>query len=64
MPDRHDMPVTNWTSSAAGTAQSGHFDRTGGGNKSWNSAHPSRGCSQENLVSTGGAGSFCCLAID
>ena len=47
-----------------GSAQLGHFDRTGGGNASWNSAHPSRGCSQENLVSTGGAGLLYCFAIN
>src|SRR5665213_2916416 len=51
-PDAADHTCNNWTSSGAGTAQLGHFDRTGGGNTSWNSAHASRGCSQENLVST------------
>ena len=32
----------------------GHFDRTGGGQNptSWNAAHGSRGCSQENLQAT------------
>ena len=34
------------------------------GNGSWNSAHPSRGCSQANLVSTGGAGMFYCFAVN
>ena len=38
------------------SAQLGHHDKTGGGNGSWNSTHGSRGCSQPNLVSTGGAG--------
>ena len=52
----------NWTSSGQGSARVGHSDRTGGGNTSWNSAHDSRGCSQENLVSTGGAGLFYCFA--
>ena len=28
----------------------------------WNFSHPSRGCSQENLVGTGGAGLFYCFA--
>ena len=59
-----DHTCQNWTSSGAGTAQLGHFDRTGGPNVSWNSAHPSRGCSQENLVSTGGAGLLYCFAIN
>jgi hypothetical protein len=44
--------------------QLGHFDRTGGNNTSWNSAHPSRGCSQPNLVSTGGAGYLYCFAVN
>jgi len=42
----------------------GHEDRTGGPNTSWNAAHPSRGCSQEGLVSTGGAGMFYCFATN
>ena len=61
--DGMDHTCGNWTSSGSGTAQLGHFDRTGGGNTSWNSAHPSRGCSQENLVSTGGAGLYYCFAV-
>ena len=60
--DGADHTCKNWTSSGEGTAQLGHFDRTGGGNTSWNSAHPSRGCSQDNLVSTGGAGYLYCFA--
>ena len=62
--DTADHTCKNWTSSSDGTAQLGHFDRTGGGNTSWNSTHASRGCSQENLVSTGGAGLLYCFAID
>lgn len=61
--DGADHTCKNWTSSSDGTAQLGHFDRTGGPNTSWNSAHPSRGCSQENLVSTGGAGFLYCFAV-
>ena len=56
----------NWTSSGSeGSARVGHFDRTGGGENptSWNSAHSSRGCSQENLVATGGNGYFYCFAV-
>jgi len=56
----------NWTSTAAdGKAQVGHHDRQGGGTNptSWNSAHPSSGCSQANLVATGGAGLFYCFAV-
>ena len=60
-----DHTCNNWTSTAAtGVAQLGHHDRTGGPNVSWNSTHPSRGCSQENLVATGGAGLFYCFATN
>jgi hypothetical protein len=62
--DGADHTCNNWTSDSAGTAQLGHSDRSGGGNTSWNSTHPSRGCSQDNLVSTGGAGLFYCFAIN
>jgi hypothetical protein len=62
--DGADHTCSNWTSNNTGTAQLGHFDRTGGGNTSWNSAHPSRGCSQPNLVTTGGAGLFYCFAVN
>ena len=64
--DAMDHTCSNWTSGAsgAGSAQLGHSDRNGGGNSSWNSSHPSRGCSQDNLVSTGGAGMFYCFAIN
>jgi hypothetical protein len=63
--DTADHTCKNYTSSAAdGSVQVGHFDRTGGGNTSWNSAHPSRGCGQENLVATGGAGLFYCFATN
>lgn len=61
-----DHTCGNWTSSAdgEGSAQVGHHDRHGGGNVSWNSAHGSRGCSQQNLRSTGGNGYLYCFAID
>jgi len=62
--DGADHTCQNWTSNGTGTAQLGHHDRTGGGNTSWNSTHASRGCSQENLVATGGAGLFYCFAIN
>jgi hypothetical protein len=54
----------NWTSNGAGSARLGHHDRQGGGENptSWNSAHDSRGCSQEDLVATGGNGYFYCFA--
>jgi hypothetical protein len=56
----------NWTSSGTeGGTRVGHHDRTGGGANptSWNSAHTSRGCSQENLRGTGGDGLFYCFAV-
>ncbi len=64
--DGSNHTCSNWTTSGSGTAQVGHFDRTGGGQNptSWNSAHGSRGCSQSDLVGTGGNGYFYCFAID
>jgi hypothetical protein len=62
--DGADHTCKNWTSDSDGTAMLGHFDRTGGPNTSWNAAHPSRGCSQEQLISTGGAGLLYCFAIN
>jgi hypothetical protein len=62
--DAADHTCSSYTSNAdgAGSVQLGHHDRTGGGNTSWNSAHASRGCSQANLISTGGNGYFYCFA--
>jgi hypothetical protein len=75
--DAADHTCSNWTSNtnvtppAPGTApvpgpsaQLGHSDKQGGGNGSWNSTHASRGCSQPNLVSTGGAGLLYCFAVN
>ena len=62
--DNMDHTCNNWTSNGMGSAQVGHSDRSGGGNTSWNSAHASRGCSQQDLVGTGGAGLFYCFAIN
>jgi hypothetical protein len=64
-PDGADKTCRNYSSGAEdGSVQLGHFDRTGGGNASWNSAHASRGCSQPKLVSTGGAGLLYCFAAN
>ena len=59
-----DATCGNWTSSGEGSALVGHHDRQGGGANptSWNSAHGSRGCSQDNLRGTGGDGLFYCFA--
>ena len=64
-----DTNCGNWTKSAEGSAIVGHHDRSGLKKTtrhmtSWNSSHGSRGCSQENLVSTGGAGLFYCFAAN
>jgi hypothetical protein len=59
-----DHTCNNWTSNGEGSAQVGHHDRHGGGNTSWTAAHGSRGCSQEDLASTGGAGLLYCFAAD
>lgn len=69
--DNADHTCQNWTSSGSGSAQVGHHDRTGGGpgvhtsgNSSWNSSHPSAGCSQASFAPFGGAGYFYCFAIN
>ncbi len=59
-----DKTCSNWTSSGEGSATVGHHDRHGGGNTSWNAAHGSRGCSPDDLRSTGGNGYFYCFAAD
>jgi hypothetical protein len=66
--DAADHTCGNWTSkSADGVAMLGHSDRTGLADNppahSWNSSHPSRGCSVDNLKSTGGAGRLDCFAV-
>ena len=61
-----DTTCRNWTSSGEGSAIVGHHDRVGlkpsRHMESWNSSHGSRGCSQDNLRSSGGAGLFYCFA--
>jgi hypothetical protein len=61
-PPGEDRSCRNWTSNGEGSATVGHHDRNGGGNTSWNQAHASRGCSQQNLVATGGDGLLYCFA--
>lgn len=64
--DAMDHTCSNYTSNAdgRGQVQLGHSDKQGGGNGSWNSTHGSRGCSQPNLVATGGAGLLYCFATN
>ena len=61
-----DRTFANWTSDDKGSAMLGHHDRyrfTTPGSP-WNQAHPSRGCSQEALMTTGSDGLFYCFAAD
>ena len=61
-----DTTCENWTSNSSdGSAMVGHHDRQGGGENptSWNFAHASRGCGQEDLQGTGGNGFFYCFGI-
>ena len=63
-----EAPCGNFASNSEGTggAMVGHSDRRGGGPAatSWNASHMSRGCSQQNLVATGGNGYFYCFAAN
>jgi hypothetical protein len=64
-----DTTCSNWTKSGDdGSAIVGHHDHMGlkvsRHMMSWNSAHGTRGCSQEGLKSTGGAGLFYCFVAN
>jgi len=63
-----DMTCGNWTKSGEGSAMLGHHDRQGlsddAASHSWNSSHPSRGCSEEALKTTGSAGLLYCFAVN
>jgi hypothetical protein len=63
-----DTTCGNWTKSGEGSAIVGHHDRAGLKDtrhmNSWNSSHGSRGCSQELLKGSGGAGLFYCFAAN
>jgi hypothetical protein len=65
-PGTGDLTCANWTSSSSGRAQVGHFDRMSQDprERSWNSAHATRGCSQQDFRATGGSGLLYCFAID
>jgi hypothetical protein len=60
-----DTTCGNWTKSGDGSAIVGHHDRSGLKDtrhmNSWNSSHGSRGCSQEQLKASGGAGMIYCF---
>ncbi len=62
-----DMTCGNWTKGGDdGAAMTGHHDRVGPLDASWavswNSAHPTLGCSMEKIRPTGGDGLFFCFA--
>jgi hypothetical protein len=64
-----DKTCGNWTKSGTdGSAIVGHHDRTGLDTSppalSWNSSHPTKGCNDDGLKSTGGAGLLYCFAAN
>jgi hypothetical protein len=61
-----DTTCRGWTSHDAGRAMLGHHNRFGGGQRptSWNSAHLSRGCSQNALRASLGDALIYCFAAD
>jgi hypothetical protein len=76
-PVNMDLTCGNWRSSSSGVAMLGHLDRSGNAPvpgatnvaayeesaRSWNAAHTSRGCSQPDLIASGGNGLFYCFAV-
>ena len=66
LPADKDMTCGNWTKGGEGSAMVGHSDRLGlkddVPSKSWNSSHPSRGCSLPALNATGGGALLYCFA--
>ena len=63
-----DTTCGNWTKSGEGSAIVGHHDRAGLKDtrhmNSWNSSHGSRGCSQDQLKASGGAGLIYCFVAN
>ena len=61
-----NLTCNNWTSDNFGKAMLGHFDRRGNADTVFQrnpiASHMSRGCSQPDLVATGGAGLLYCFA--
>jgi hypothetical protein len=64
--ERGAMTCSNYTSDAEDQfVMLGHHDRAGTAPISpWNAAHPSTGCNNERLASTGSAGLLYCFALD
>jgi hypothetical protein len=65
-PGNLNLTCGNWTSDNFGKAMLGHADRRGIADTVFQrnpiASHMSRGCSQADLVATGGAGLFYCFA--
>jgi hypothetical protein len=63
-PPGEDRTCNNWTSNSAGSAMVGHADRYSfaAPGAPWNSSHATPGCTQQNLISVGGAGLLYCFA--
>jgi hypothetical protein len=63
-----DTTCGNWSKSGEGSAIVGHHDRQGLKDtrhmNSWNSSHGSRGCGQDALKSSGGAGLIYCFVAN
>jgi hypothetical protein len=68
MPDNVNLTCNNWTSGNFGSAIVGHVDRRGNADTifqhHWGSSHMSRGCTQPDLIATGGNGLFYCFAAN
>jgi hypothetical protein len=65
-PPGEDRSCGNWSSSSAGSAEVGVFDRAGEGDTppSWNSGRRSNGCGEEAFHAAAGAGLFYCFAVN
>ena len=59
------MDCNNWTSSGEGKTITGHFDgkADADGGASWNSAHPTRSCSERDIRPSGNDSLLYCFAV-
>lgn len=65
-PAGDDRTCNNWTSNSTGGAMVGHADRYSFAvpGSPWNTSHVTPGCTQQNLISVGGAGLLYCFAAE
>lgn len=65
-PPGEDRTCNNWTSNSEGGAMVGHADRYSFAvpGSPWNTSHVTPGCTQQNLISVGGAGLLYCFAAE